>query len=708
METSYIETNSELEDSFKESPSTQKENLPDWKNIPNVRDLRQELLDATPDHTAQVDKVNVWLDNLNIKGRAVVKSNLGFSAIVPKVIRKQAEWRYASLSEPFLSTNDIFNTAPVTYEDKQAAIQNGLVLNNQFNTKLDKIKFIDEYVRTAVDEGTVIIRVGWELEEEEIEVEVPDFEFIESDSPQLAQQYQQLTQLAQQSPEKFTQSIPQEVQEAMALSEQSNTLLEAVQTGSHVETEINTIKNCPTLEICKYTDVIIDPTCQGDLDKANFVIYSFETSYAQLKKENRYFDLDNIRESNVSPEDNINSQLGQDYTFHFKDKPRRKFVAYEYWGFWDITGTGVLEPIVATWVGDTLIRMEENPFPDKKLPFISVQYLPTRKSIYGEPDGALLEDNQKIIGAVTRGMIDIMGRSANGQQGTRVDALDTVNKKKFSKGLDYEFTGNSSPDQLFHMHTYPEIPRSAETMIQMQNAEAESLTGIKAFSTGISGKAISGTATGIRSALDATSKRELGILRRLAEGIKKIGRKFISMNSEFLSEEEVIRITNEEFISVRRDDLEGNIDILLDISTAEADEQKASELAFMLQTIAPNEDPEVRKMLLAEIFKLRKMPELSKRIAEYQPPPDEEAIKKAKLENALLEAQIYKENSMAEENLANAKLYEARVGLETARAANTESDRDLKDLKYVEQESGTLHARELDVEDNKVNNRVNK
>jgi hypothetical protein len=48
------------------------------------------------------------------------------------------------------------------------------------------------------------------------------------------------TQLAQQSPEKFTQSIPQEVQEAMALSEQSNTLLEAVQTGSHVETEINT------------------------------------------------------------------------------------------------------------------------------------------------------------------------------------------------------------------------------------------------------------------------------------------------------------------------------------------------------------------------------------------------------------------------------------------------------------------------------------
>jgi hypothetical protein len=129
-------------------------------------------------------------------------------------------------------------------------------------------------------------------------------------------------------------------------------------------THVATIGSSTPVPVISQNPVIIDPTCQGDLDKANFVIYSFETSYAQLKKENRYFDLDNIRESNVSPEDNINSQLGQDYTFHFKDKPRRKFVAYEYWGFWDITGTGVLEPIVATWVGDTLIRMEENPFPD--------------------------------------------------------------------------------------------------------------------------------------------------------------------------------------------------------------------------------------------------------------------------------------------------------------------------------------------------------
>ena len=39
-------------------------------------------------------------------------------------------------------------------------------------------------------------------------------------------------------------------------------------------------------------NVIIDPTCLGELDKANFVIYSFETSMAELKKDGRYSNLD--------------------------------------------------------------------------------------------------------------------------------------------------------------------------------------------------------------------------------------------------------------------------------------------------------------------------------------------------------------------------------------------------------------------------------
>lgn len=112
--------------------------------------------------------VNLRADPLQFKKKESPRSR-----VQPKLIRKQAEWRYASLSEPFLATEDIFRVNPVTYEDTYAANQNELVLNYQFNTQLNKIKLIDDYVRAAVDTGTAIIRVGWEERTEYQDVPKP-------------------------------------------------------------------------------------------------------------------------------------------------------------------------------------------------------------------------------------------------------------------------------------------------------------------------------------------------------------------------------------------------------------------------------------------------------------------------------------------------------------------------------------------------------
>ena len=652
-----------------EKKSTNKFN--NWKNPPSLNDLKQDYEESLNSHNSHVSDIQGWLDNLNGTGKAVPECKPGRSKIVPKLIRKQAEWRYSALTEPFLSTEDVFNIDPVTYEDKQGAVQNALVLNNQFNTKINKTAFIDEYVRTAVDEGTVIVRVGWDYEEEEKEVEVPDFAMV---------------------PIPQDPNIPIEAQGPIQMQE--------VQVGSHMEMQTVTTKNCPTVYVCDHNNVIIDPTCEGDLDKASFIIYSFETSLSELKKDGKYKNLDKIELSgsnSVLSEPDHESQ--DDSSFTFKDKPRKKFVAYEYWGYWDIDGDGIVKPIVATYVGDVMIRLEENPFPDGELPFVVVPYLPVRKSIYGQPDGALLEDNQKIIGAVTRGMIDIMGRSANSQMATRKDALDLTNRRRFERGLDYEFNSNVDPRQAFYMHTYPEIPQSAQYMINMQNSEAESLTGVKAFHSGISGQALGDTATGIRSALDATSKRELGILRRLADGIIKIGRKVIAMNAEFLSEEEVIRITNEEFVTIRRDDLPGNYDLKLTISTAEADNQKAQELAFMLQTMGNNMDPSMSQMILADIAKLRKMPDLAKKIETYQPQPDPFVEQQKQLQLALLQAQVKNESAKGDENAVDVQLKQAKTQNEMAKAKAMNSEADLKDLKFVHEEKGIAHDRKLQEKD---------
>lgn len=669
--------------------------LTDWEKEPTVAELKQDYQDARGSHDIQMTRINTWLDNLHVRGKARVNPGKNASKVVPQLIRKQAEWRYAALSEPFLSTDDIVNVSPVTWEDKEAAIQNQLVLNHQFNNRLDKVAFIDEYVRTVVDEGTAILRVGWDFEEKEVEVEVPDVRYVVD--PSLGPMHQHLAQLKQQDPQGYANEVAPEMQQAHELSIENGQPIRPDVVGKKIVKQMKTVRNQPTLEVCDYRNVLIDPTCMGNIEKARFVIYSFESSLSELKKDKRYKNLENINaEANsiLGTPDHV-ATSADTQNFNFSDEPRKKFVVYEYWGFRDLDGSGLVQPFVATWVGDTLIRMELNPFPDQKLPFVIVQYLPVRKSSYGEPDGALLEDNQKISGAVTRGMIDLMAKSANGQTGIRKDALDLSNRKKFDNGQDYEFNPTVDPRQGVYHHVFPEIPASAQFMLQLQNFEAESLTGVKAFSQGISGQGLGDVAAGVRGALDAASKRELGILRRLSAGILAVLRKFLSMNAEFLDDVEVVRVTNEEFVPVRRDDLGGSFDLKLSISTAEEDNNKAEQLAFMLQTLGNSVDQGIVMMILADIARLRKMPDLAHQLKNFKPQPNPLEEMRQQLEIEKLKAEIAKLQADAMKGQASAQLDQVKVGTEQAKAENLSAETDRVNLDYVEQESGVHQERDL-------------
>ena len=667
-----------------------------WTTPPTLANLKTDLTGASSNHSAQTGLIRNWLDNLEVKGAAKVNTPTGSSKIVPKLIRKQAEWRYPALSEPFLSTENMFKIDPTTWEDVECARQNSLLLNNQMNTKVKKVKFIDRLVRDAVNKGTAIVRVGWAFEEAITEVEVPLVRF--HADPSLAPLHQQLAGMKDEDPTRYQFDVPEELREAHERTVQTGVPMrpEVLEWQTHEVTK--TTKNCPTLEVVDYRNVIIDPSCEGDMDLCSFIIYKFETSKSALKKEGRYTNLDNIQIANSSALGEADdATTGDGGGFQHQDDARKKFYAYEYWGFWDFNDSGIAQPFVTTWVGDTVIRMEENPFPDKKLPFVVIPFLPVDGSVYGEPDGELLEDNQKVTGAVTRGMIDVMAKAANGQQGVRKGTLDAANRYKFMHGQDYEYNGNVNPDVAFYMHTFPEIPVSAQYMLQQQAVEAESMSGVKAFSNkGLDGNALGDSVGNGKSVLDAATKRETGILRRLADGMEQVGRKMIAMNSEFLDEEEVVRVTNNEFVKIRRDDLAGNYDLKLKISTAEEDNAKAQELAFMNQTIGPKAEWGVTKIILRDIARLRKMPELAHELENYEPKPDPAAeqmqqaeLQGKALENALLEAKIEAEYAGA--GLDNAKAQEA---IAKARLAGAQAEQ--ADLDFVEQESGVKQERDLE------------
>jgi len=622
--------------------------LTDWANEPTVEVLRADLEAAKTVQTTQVSRIKHWRDLLEITGSAKPPKVKGRSAMQPKLIRKQAEWRYAALSEPFLSSNKLFDVKPVSYEDANAARQNELVLNWQFRTKLNRVRFIDQYIRACVDDGTVIVRLGWLRQTEQVKEQVPVWEIYPVQDENQQQSLEQAAQLKRENPRAFKEASGPDIQQAIEIFETTGQATMPIQVGvTEVEVE-HVLMNQPTVQVLNPTNVYIDPSCDGDFEQALFVIYSFETNKAELLKEpHRYHNLDAVNWAA--------SVVGDaDHHYSFNDArnvqgvARKKVVAYEYWGYYDIHNTGKLEPVVITWIGSTIVRMELNPFPDGKPPFVVVPYLPVKRSVYGEPDAEMLEENQKVLGAVTRGMIDLLGRSANAQHGFAKNMLDALNRRRYEDGQDYEFNPHVNPmGGGMIEHKYPEIPNSALTLLGMQNQEAESLTGIKAFHGGLSGNAYGNVATGIKGMIDAAGKREMGILRRLAQGMVEIGTKIVAMNGEFLSEEEVIRVTNEEFIPVKREELKGNFDLEIDISTAEIDENKAQDLGFMLQTIGPNMDMEIRNIILAEIATYKRMPDLAQKIRTYQPEPSPQEqelaqieLEKARKELVKLDAEI--------------------------------------------------------------------
>ena len=675
----------EHQDTFKPLPDpAQSEKLTDWKKEPSIQLLKGDLESAKPAHDAIMAQIREWNDLMEVKGKAKPPKVKGRSQVQPRLVRRQAEWRYAPLSEPFLSSNKLFKVTPVTFEDELAARQNELVLNYQFRTQLNKVKLVDDYVHSVVDDGTGIARIGWERKTVKIKTETPVFQLYPIENQEQADILQQALQLQAGNPREYDETMPEDIKEAVNYFNETGEATYAIQTGvTEVEVE-KALVNRPTVEMLNPNNVVIDPSCNGDLDKALYAVISFETCKADLmKNKDRYHNLDKIDWESSSPMTDPDHESKTPGDFQFKDALRNKVVAYEYWGFYDINDDGSLEPIVATWIGSTLIRMEKNPFPDGKLPLVVVPYMPRKRELFGEADAELLGDNQAILGATMRGMIDLLGRSANGQRGYPKGMLDTLNRRRYDDGQDYEYNPMQvNPSQAIMEHKFPELPQSAIVMTQMQNQEAEALTGVKAFSGGVTGAAYGDVAAGIRGALDAASKREMAILRRLAKGMADIGTKICAMNAVFLSEKEVVRITNEQYVEINREDLKGNFDIEVDINTAEIDNQKSQDLSFMVQTLGNTVDQTITLSLVAKIAELKRMPDLAHELRTWQPQPDpmEEQLKQLAIQKAQLENEELK----------------SKIALNNAKAKEAISSGDLKDLDYLEQESGTKHARDME------------
>lgn len=587
----------------------------------------------------------------------------GRSKLVSRDIKKQSEWQHAALIEPFVSTPDIIKANPVTSEDAEIAPKIEVLLNTQFCRQFSRYNFMTKALKVLDQEGTVVIRTGWEYEEKVVEVqedrEIPNPDY-----------------------QRAIEAVNQGITDPSILQGIEPTLITKVRVR-----KTKPVKNHPTAMVCRNEDIFIDPTCQDDMDKCQFVIYRYETDMTTLKQAGIYKNLDKIKIPTGLTGTNDTEYITEDSTsFRFSDTARKKIVVHEYWGNYDINGDDIAEPIVCTWIDNTIIRLEANPFPDKKPPFLIVPFSAIPFKLYGESNAELLSDIQKIKTAIYRGFIDNMALSNNGQKGIKKGSLDEYNKQRFLNGENFEFNHYASD---FFIGNFNELPSSIFNVLTLMNNEAESITGVASFNTGINGNALGSTATSIRGAIDSASTRRLNIVRNISENlVKPLLRKWLAYDAMFLDEESQYRITNDTFVYLKRDDLGANIDIDLSISTSDDNRAKAQELAFVLQTVGPSEDPRLRKILMAQIAQLYRMPDLAKMIMDYKPEPDPMAEQMQQLQMQLLQAEIANTQAKADENTVDQDVKRAKVQTELAKAKNLNSMADKTDLDYVHQYSG--------------------
>lgn len=570
-------------------------------------------------------KIQTWLDEYN--GEPYGNESDGHSKIVVKDIKKAVEWFLPNAVEPFVGKNRIVKLDGITPDDVQRASIAEKLLNYQFVRNFDRYSFMYDCFKVGATEGTTIVKCGWELEEEEIVEKL--------------------------------ESITEE--QYLALQQTGAEIEINEDTGEVKVTKRKVLKNRPTAVVVKNGRFFIDPTASS-IESADYTIEEIDVTMSSLKKADIYKNLDKIEGASKDREESSaeiarnerGSNLGYNTdNYTSADESLKKITMYEYWGNLDINDTGIAIPVVVSWIGNTIIRMEENPYPDKEKPYVATAFTKTPFMFWGEALAEFISDGQFIRSGIMRAMLDNVAQSNNGFKFFRKGALDPLNKKKLLSGIGGAIEINGDNSDMWD-GSFNQMPPSIFNMFEMIQRDNESLSGISNAAQGLDSRALS-TATSANIVASMGQKRMMEIVRRYAELIKELMRKWISYDKVYMNPQEVIRISGE-FIEFTPDDIDGSFDIDITVGVDGIEEAKANQITMLMQQIgglAGTVDPSTLHRLLAKLADIWGFADVAAELEAYEPPPPNELeAQKVQLELEKLQAEIDKLKSETHENMA--------------------------------------------------------
>jgi len=517
------------------------------------------------------------------EGKPLGNETDGRSQYVAKEAQKAVNWWIPNAMKPFMSSDDIVGFEPRTFDDISTAESQNVLLNYQFNNGFPKYQFLYSSLQLYASEGTVVCRTGW-IHEEETE-EIP-FDGLNR---------QQIAMLMLNGAE-----LELEDQAEIQLDPMESPLVDSYQTVYKGVARITkTTVSRPDAETLKNEDFYIIGETVEDSDCC---IQRIDTTKSELRKQDVeynkkgiYQNVDKIQCNGIDERDSgLGQERANDLREYGQDEDTKKYndtreavTIYEYYGNIDRNGDGIAEPIVCVWSGNVILRISDNPFPDKEPPFISAPFMPVPFSFWGNGLPHYLEDITKVKSAIMRTFIDLMAHSTNGMNHVEKGSIDAYNMRKLREakiGTVVEWNRLSG----YHQQQYNEIPPALQAMYELFTGEGENESGLTRYNQGLDAKSLNKTATGITAIMSQSQMRTWETVTRFAEQyLKPLFRKWIAYNQAFLDMNIATRVAGNRYVSVSKDDISGEFDLKVSVAIGGTNEDKAQKIISMLQ-IAPS------------------------------------------------------------------------------------------------------------------------
>lgn len=458
------------------------------------------------------------------------------SDLVSTDVADTIEWALPSLMKVFTGSDEVITIAGVTEEDdtKAETMQQLLVYQLQRQNKFFPILY--NWIKDSLITGMGIIKCYWER--------------TEGYATKVTQLNNEALQALIQTGVEVTDIQGPDIYGDFTVTYQSPYY----------------VKNAPKIENILISEFIYSPDAKS-LDEANFVAHKRTVTMSYLREREAqgvYANIDDIKVDKFkgSSYDVIDEVVGDNYVdiTQEEQKARQEVVIYECYTKIDINGDGILEDMIITICGDTIIRMEQNYM--GRHPFFSIS--PTKdphriwvKRSYAELIGEL----QDLKVALTRQIMQNVALTNDPKMlldETAINIDDFVQGRKVVRMK----AGHSLHEVAMPMPVTPLSPQTF-TFLEWVEGQKENRTGITRYNQGLDANSLNKTATGISAILGQSSQRLELVARMFAEtGLYELFRFMVSLNQKFIDQATIIRLTNKE-MKITPEDLDGSFDLIV-------------------------------------------------------------------------------------------------------------------------------------------------